>query len=96
MLGLDLIWEKEHPALMVLLASVNPFTLWQYGLLGAGISTICRFTAMRSAGVLGLYWVLTSAFGAGIAWVGHAVTGGQHEDSRFTIDRGAAVTHCGR
>ena len=74
MLGLDLIWEKEHPALMVLLARVNPFTFWQYGLLGAGISAICRFSAMRSAGVLGLYWVLTSAFGAGIAWIGHALT----------------------
>ena len=75
-LGLDLIWEDEHPALMVILASVNPFTLWHYGLLGAGISAICKFTAMRSGGVVALYWVMTSAFGAGIAWVGHAVIGG--------------------
>ena len=74
--GLDLIWEKEHPAVMVILASVNPFTLWQYGLVGAGICKICKFTAIRTAGVLGLYWVLTISFGAGIAWVGHAVTGG--------------------
>ena len=75
-LGLDLVWEKEHPALMVVLASVNPFTIWQYGLVGVGIAKVCQFTAIRSSGVLGLYWVLTNAFGAGITWVGHAVTGG--------------------
>ena len=69
-LGLDLFWEGEvHPVLKVVLVNLNPFNLWYYGLLTLGIGTVCRFSWVRSAGVVSLFWVLCMAFGAGIAWV---------------------------
>ncbi len=69
-MGLDLFLDEQaHPALMVVLANLNPFNLWYYGLLSLGIRTICKFNWLRSVGVVVLFWVLCMAFGAGIAWV---------------------------
>ena len=69
-LGLDLFWDGQlHPALGVVLGSVNPLNLWYYGLLVMGIRAVCAFTYLRSFAVIGTLWAISTAFGAGIAWV---------------------------
>ena len=74
-LGLDLLVEGEpHPSLKVLLASLNPFSLWYYGLLVLGVGTVARADWPRATGVVVVFWVLCMAFGAGIAWIAGALT----------------------
>ena len=74
-LGLDLFWPGElHPAQRVALASLNPFNLWYYGLLVVGTAAACRFSAFRATGVIGSFWALNLAFGAGFAWVVGSLT----------------------
>ena len=70
-LGLDLFVEGElHPSLRVLLAGLNPFTLWYYGLLTLGIRTLDEVDWRRAAGVVTVFWILSVAFGASVAWIG--------------------------
>ncbi len=74
-LGADLFVEGiVHPSLKVLLTSLNPFNLWYYGLLTIGIATVSDCSRARSAGVVGTFWGLSMAFGAGIAWVASVFT----------------------
>ena len=74
-LGLDLFFEQEiHPALRVVLANLNPFNLWYYGLLIMGAATVCGFSFARAAGAIGSFWTLTLAFSAGGAWVLSSLT----------------------
>ena len=74
-LGLDLFWQGGiHPALRVVLASFNPFSLWYFGLLILGTAKVCRFNWLRASGVIGTFWTLNLAFGAGLAWVISSLT----------------------
>lgn len=69
-LGADLFVGREvHPALKVLLANLNPFSLWYYWLLTIGVGRVCDFNRRRSAWVVGVFWAICIAFGVGIAWV---------------------------
>ena len=74
-LGLDLLVEGElHPSLRVLLAGLNPFSLWYYGLLILGIKTVEQADWERAAGVVSIFWMLSVAFGAGVAWIAGELT----------------------
>ena len=70
-LGADLfISGPVHPALRIVLANLNPFTFWYYALLTIGIATVCEeCSRVRAAGVVGVFWAISMAFSAGIAWV---------------------------
>ncbi len=74
-LGADLLVEGTvHPSLKLLLANLNPFSLWYYGLLTVGVATVSGFSRVRSMGVVGVFWMLSMAFGAGTAWVASVFT----------------------
>jgi hypothetical protein len=69
-LGADLLVRDEvHPALKILLANLNPFTVWYYGILATGVGTVCTFSRSRSAWVVGTVWTICIVFGVGVAWV---------------------------
>ena len=70
-LGADLfISGPVHPALQIVLANLNPFTFWYYALLTIGLATVCEeCSRVRAAGVVGMFWAISMAFSAGIAWV---------------------------
>ena len=69
-LGLDLLVEGElHPSLRVLLAGLNPFTLWYYSLLILGIRTVGQVDWRHAAGAVSIFWILCVAFGVGVACI---------------------------
>jgi hypothetical protein len=68
-LGADLFVRDVHPALNVLLANLNPFNLWHYGLLTVAVGKVCGFSRRRSGWVVGVYWAICILFGAGTAWM---------------------------
>ncbi|MBI2952452.1 YIP1 family protein [bacterium] len=68
-LGADLLVRGDpHPALKALLAGLNPFSLWYYGLLTAGVRVTCGLSRSRSAWVVGAFWAICVAFWSGAAW----------------------------
>jgi hypothetical protein len=68
-LGADLLVRGDpHPALKALLAGLNPFSFWYYGLLTVGVRVTCGLSRSRSAWVVGAFWAICVAFGCGAAW----------------------------